>query len=104
MSPLKRRFPVTPAAAVLRGAVVTVLLFASHAAAAKKFELMEATVADVHAAYQAHELTSRQLVQMYLDRIKAYDHNGPAIDCIVTVNPKALEEADKEFTTILASR
>jgi amidase len=96
MSPLKRRSPATPAAAVLRGAVVTVLLFASHAAvAAKKFELMEATVADVHAAYQAHELTSHQLVQMYLDRIRAYDHNGPAIDCIVTVNPKALEEADK---------
>jgi amidase len=95
MSALKKSSSLLPAAAALRGAVVTVLLFASQAASAGKFELMEATVADVHAAYQAHELTSRQLVQMYLDRIRAYDHNGPAIDCIVTVNPKALEEADK---------
>ena len=64
-------------------------------AVAKPFDVMEATVADVHAAYKAHTLTSHQLVQLYLDRIAAYDQQGPAIDCIVTVNPQALEEADK---------
>jgi|GEM_PF-3072467 len=71
------------------------LLAAFVNATAKDFNVMEATVADVQAAYKAHTLTAHQLVQMYLDRIAAYDQKGPAIDCIVTVNTKALEEADK---------
>jgi Asp-tRNA(Asn)/Glu-tRNA(Gln) amidotransferase A subunit family amidase len=32
---------------------------------------------------------------MYLDRIEAYDKNGPKINCVITVNPDALEQADK---------
>ncbi|MBR6653149.1 MAG: amidase [Oscillospiraceae bacterium] len=58
------------------------------------FELMETTVAQVHAAMKAGELTCRQLVEMYLARIEAYDQKGPAINSVITVNPKALEEAD----------
>jgi Asp-tRNA(Asn)/Glu-tRNA(Gln) amidotransferase A subunit family amidase len=61
----------------------------------KSFPLMEATVADIHAAYRSKQLTSRQLVQLYLDRIAAYDKRGPEINSIITLNPKALEEADK---------
>ena len=64
-------------------------------ALAKDFDATEATVAEVQAAYQAHTLTAHRLVQMYLDRIAAYDQKGPAIDCIVTVNPAALAEADR---------
>ena len=30
---------------------------------------------------------------MYLDRIRAYDKAGPAINAITTVNPRALDEA-----------
>ncbi len=37
------------------------------------FELLEATIADIHDAYSSGQLTSRQLVQLYLDRIEAYD-------------------------------
>lgn len=62
---------------------------------AKGFELMEASVADVQAAFKDHSLTAHQLVQMYLDRIAAYDQKGPQVDCIVTINPQALAEADK---------
>jgi amidase len=65
------------------------------AAANAKFELLEATVADIHAAFNAHQLSARQLVQLYLDRIDAYDQRGPAINCIITLNPRALEEADR---------
>ena len=61
---------------------------------AKPFRVVEATIADIHSAYIAGELTSRQLVQMYLDRIEAYDKKGPAINAIITVNPKALEDAE----------
>ena len=58
------------------------------------FQLMEATVAQVHAAMKAGELTCRQLVEAYLKRIEAYDHAGPAINSVITTNPNALKEAD----------
>jgi amidase len=54
----------------------------------------EATVADIRAALAAHEITCRQLVQMYLDRIEAYDKKGPLLNAIVMVNPNALATAD----------
>jgi amidase len=60
----------------------------------KKFELVEATIADVHAEYKAGRLTSRALVKAYLDRIEAYDKNGPKLNSVISINPKALEEAD----------
>jgi len=59
------------------------------------FRIVEATIADIHAAYRDNALTVRQLVQMYLDRIEAYDKNGPAINSVISLNPKALEEADR---------
>ena len=59
------------------------------------FPLVEATIADIHAAYRKGTLTARQLVQMYLDRIAAYDKAGPAINSVISLNPKALDEADR---------
>ncbi len=59
------------------------------------FQTVEATIADVHAAYKTGKLTARQLVQTYLDRIAAYDKQGPAINALISLNPRALEEADK---------
>jgi amidase len=35
------------------------------------FEIVEATIADIHAAFAAGTLTARELVQGYLDRIAA---------------------------------
>ena len=40
------------------------------------------------------EVTSRQLVDLYLARIEAYDKQGPALNAIVAVNPRAREAAD----------
>ncbi|MBC5783254.1 amidase [Ramlibacter sp. USB13] len=57
------------------------------------FALEEATVDSIHAAYRAGTLTTMQLVQAYLARIDAYDRKGPALRALLTVNPKALEEA-----------
>src|SRR5580692_9026701 len=59
------------------------------------FEIEETTIDQVHAAYKARRLTARQLTQAYLDRIRAYDQQGPKISAIITLNPRALEEADK---------
>ena len=62
---------------------------------AQTFDIVETTIEDIHAAYKAGTLTARQLVQMYLDRIDAYDKKGPAINAIISLNPTALEEADR---------
>jgi Asp-tRNA(Asn)/Glu-tRNA(Gln) amidotransferase A subunit family amidase len=59
------------------------------------FELMEATIADIHDAYAKGELTCRELVQQYLDRIAAYDKTGPTLKALITVNPRALDVADE---------
>lgn len=60
----------------------------------KPFEIVDATINDIHAAFSARRLTARALVQGYLNRIEAYDRQGPTINAIITVNPRALDEAD----------
>ena len=55
--------------------------------------LDEATIADINAAFDAGSLTSEQLVQMCLTRIRAYDKQGPFLRAMITVNPKAVEAA-----------
>src|SRR5258708_26086907 len=61
----------------------------------RPFHLAEATTEDVRDAYKSGRLTSHQLVHLYLHRIEAYDKKGPSINAIITVNPRALEEADR---------
>ncbi|KIL37636.1 hypothetical protein SD71_03295 [Cohnella kolymensis] len=60
----------------------------------KPFKLIEATISDMQKALQSGKITSRELVQIYLDRIEKYDDHGPSLKAIITVNPKALETAD----------
>ena len=62
---------------------------------AANFKILEATIDDIHSAYKSGQLTCRQLVQMYLDRIEAFDKKGPAINAIITISSTALEEADR---------
>jgi Asp-tRNA(Asn)/Glu-tRNA(Gln) amidotransferase A subunit family amidase len=57
------------------------------------FRLQEATIASIHAALAAGQLTCTQLTRLYLDRIAAYDARGPALHAIITINPKAMEVA-----------
>ncbi len=76
--------------------VAAVLGFASTGRAADKpFEVVEATVDDVHAAMKAGRLTARALVEMYIARIEALDKKGPAINSVISINPAALKEADR---------
>ncbi len=44
----------------------------------KKFEIIEATIADIHKAIRAKQITATDLVNMYLQRIKAY--NGVCVN------------------------
>jgi len=59
------------------------------------FQIVETTIDDIHMAMRAGRLTARQLVQGYLDRISAYDKQGPTINSVITLNPNALAEADR---------
>ena len=60
---------------------------------ATTLNLESATIADLNAAFKAGTLTSETLVQRYLARITAYDHQGPALNTVVTFSPTALAEA-----------
>jgi Asp-tRNA(Asn)/Glu-tRNA(Gln) amidotransferase A subunit family amidase len=62
---------------------------------ATHFNIMETTIPEIHTAMKSGKLTARQLVQAYFDRIAAYDKKGPDLNCIVTINPQALAEADR---------
>ena len=66
------------------------------------FTLEEATIADINAAFDAGALSCRELVQLYLNRIAAYDDDGPRLNSIITLNPRALDTAqvlDEERTS-----
>jgi len=59
----------------------------------QNFDLVEATIDDIHEAMKAGDVTSRELVNGYLERIERYDRNGPELNGIVTVNDAAPERA-----------
>ncbi len=63
-------------------------------AADEKFAIEETTIADIQRGFHEHRLTCHALVQSYLDRIAAYNKQGPAINAILTLNDKALAKAD----------
>lgn len=61
-------------------------------------DLMDASISELETAMEKGELTAEQLVQMYIDRINAYD-KSLNLNSIITINSKALDEAkelDKE--------
>ena len=62
-------------------------------AAAPQFHLMEATIDGIHAELTSGRLTCTKLVQLYLDRIAAYDQKGPTLNAVQNVNPRALQQA-----------
>lgn len=65
------------------------------------FELIETTVEQIHDAMADGRVTSRELVEGYLDRIEAYDRDGPQLNGVVTVNPDAVDRAtelDRTYT------
>jgi len=63
------------------------------ARATHTFDLQTATVANINAAIDAGALTSEKLVELYLNRIEAYDKQGPRINSVITLNPAARGEA-----------
>jgi amidase len=58
----------------------------------QSFTVVEATIPEMQAAMQSKKTTSRELVTQYMERIATYDS---ALHSLITVNPKALAEADE---------
>lgn len=52
-----------------------------------------ATLPEIRQLLDSGELTSEQLVRQSLDRIAAFDAEGPALNAMITVNDRALDEA-----------
>jgi Asp-tRNA(Asn)/Glu-tRNA(Gln) amidotransferase A subunit family amidase len=67
------------------------------------FHLEEVTIDAVRAALESGQVTCRTLVNLYLKRIEAYNHAGPALNAVQNVNPLALEEADRLDAAFKAS-
>jgi len=59
-------------------------------AKAARFNVFEASIADMQAAMKSGRTTSHEIVQQYVTRIATYED---LLHAAITVNPKALEEA-----------
>ncbi len=57
----------------------------------RPFSVVEATIPEMQAAMKDGRVTSRELVTQYLLRIAIYNRR---LNAVITVNPKALDEAD----------
>ncbi|HSF19768.1 MAG TPA: amidase family protein [Vicinamibacteria bacterium] len=86
---------ITEAGAALLTVVGIALAEPAQSSSSQTFTLLEATIGDVHAAMRSGRITCRELVQSYLDRIEAYDKQGPNLNAVQTLNPRALEDADR---------
>src|SRR5688572_27415301 len=70
--------------------LVGAFLAAASFAQAQSLDLTSATIADIKAAFAKGTLSSEKLTEFYLARIAAYDKQGPNINSVITLNPKAL--------------
>jgi len=65
-----------------------------------QFNVVETSISQIHDAMKSNELTCEELVMCYLDRIEAYDQDGPKLKSIISINPNAINRAakiDKKF-------
>jgi amidase len=74
-----------------------------NAAVENSFVIEETTVVDLHAAYLGGRSNVRSVVQGFLNRIAAYDRQGPALGLVISINPHALDEADRLDRSFAAS-
>ncbi len=85
-----RRFLI--ALCILVGAGLVLAAQAGRSASpSKNFSVVETTIPDMQAAMADGRVTSRELVLQYLVRIATYEDR---LNGVMTINPKALDEAD----------
>jgi len=57
-------------------------------------DVVERTIPELQAEMTAGRTTARAIAGAHLARIAAYDKQGPAINAMIALNPRALEDAD----------
>ena len=93
-----QRWASTLGAAVCLGAALGAVSAAPPDAAGNgppqaAFDLMEADIAAVQAAFAAGELTAETLTRAYVARIEALDRAGPQLNSLIAVNAQAVAAA-----------
>jgi Asp-tRNA(Asn)/Glu-tRNA(Gln) amidotransferase A subunit family amidase len=69
------------------------LLASDVMADAGRFDAFERTIPELQAAMASGQTTSEELVRQYLERIATFDEAGPALNAILIINPRAVDEA-----------
>ncbi len=87
-SELSRRDVLKLGAGAVAGAAALSVVRSLPAAAAPT-NLNEMTVAQMQASMASHQLSSLDLVNYYLTRIKTIDQAGPTVNSVIEVNPDA---------------
>ena len=59
------------------------------------FELDEVSISSLGTGLEKGQWTSARLVQLYLARIEAIDHNGPQLGSVLALNPDAAATASQ---------
>src|SRR5436309_4283407 len=88
-SELSRRDVLKLGAGAVAGAAALSVVRSLPAAAAPT-NLNEMTVAQMQASMASHQLSSLDLVNYYLTRIKTIDQAGPTVNSVIEVNPDAV--------------
>jgi len=79
----------------LRGLLaILVLLVPLTLQAQAPLEVSEASIHQLQLAMTAKRISAVELVDAYLERIEAYDEQGPALNAILTLNPEARAQAE----------
>lgn len=65
--------------------------------------MLEATIDDIHGALLSGQTTCRKLIELYVGRIDAYNKSGPGLNAVQTINPRALQEAERLDAALHAS-
>ncbi len=66
-----------------------------HDPAGSTFRFAEYTIPQLQTGYSNGDFTIREVVEAYLDRIKAIDQSGPGLKSVILVNPNAIEVAEQ---------
>ena len=84
--------------AFLRGSAAAIVAIAgaprrAGAQGGASFDVAEKSISQLQTALAAGQVTSEQLVERYLTRIRAYDQSGPRLNSVVFINPNASADA-----------
>jgi amidase len=78
----------------MAAALLSIALGLTARGAEPAFDVIDKTIPQLQEAMRTGQVTSRQLVEIYLARIAAYDAAGPRLNAMVALNPSAIRDAE----------